>query len=365
MIESDVFKELRVIPGKSNPPIRRSRYPFLYESFRVAGLKKLRKRYQLDSLTSAGATDWDVMRSVRDWLRGRWDHGYHNTTNGTSSSGLDYLLRSERGESFTCAVFAITLVEALVSLGIPARNLTIGRGPSDFVGPYDEVGHCITEAWSNHFRKWIVLDADAGAHYEESGIPLSALEIRQAWLEGRWKKLDFVRAPRLPQIRYETFNGSKSHLAKGFRDFYRYNVINFYQHLIYQMSNRHFTGARITRYITWFDDCIPPRIVRHNTIVRASDYTITDTRDDVEYSLNHVHLRVLCVDNAERKPSRELQVHAESETPWFSHYEIKIDRGHGGKLPIHSHGIVTKAKIYLRSVRSMRSDALGLKAQSQ
>ena len=326
-MKSTAFKELRVLAGKNNPPIRESRFAFSYESFRAAGLKRLRQRYDFDALSASATSDWELMCALRDWLSARWDHGYDNTTKGDSPTGLEYLMRSEQGESFTCAIFAHTLVEMLTCVGIPARNLSIGRGSSDFIAPQDEVGHSICEAWSNHHRKWIVLDADAGAHYESQGVPLSALEIRQAWLDGRWQELNFVRAPRVPAIRYETFDGSRHQLAKEFQKFYRRNIIDFYENLVYPTTHRHFYRPRQARRLMWFDAGCPPRMVRHNVAVAPEDYTVTSRRDDVEHSLNHAFLRVFCAGRTDSKPSQTLQVHAETQTPWFSHYEVKIGDG--------------------------------------
>lgn len=316
---------LRVLPGPDNPPVRRGFVPFLYEPASAAGLRRLRECYDLLSVTRGSANDWEEILRLRDWLSARWDHGFHNTAKGASATGLDYLRRSECGESFTCAVFAFTLVEILTAVGIPARNLTIGRGHSDFIGPTDEVGHCVCEAWSNHFRKWIVLDADAGAHYVSEGTPLSALEIRAAWMSGRWKEIDFVRAPRCPAIRYDSFDGPRRQLVRGLEDFYRHNAADFYEHLIYQMSNRHFFRPRPPRRLTWCDAACPPRIVRYNEAVQLDDCIPTHRRDDVEYSLNHAFLRVVCQDRPDRKPVRRVVVHAETVTPWFSHFEAKFD----------------------------------------
>lgn len=319
------FRELRILPGEKNLPVVRSRFRFLYESPRRAGLDKLRKRYQLNKVVASAKNDWEEILSLRNWLSARWSHGFDNTTRGEEATGLDYLIRADAGESFTCAVFAFTLVELLTAFGIPARNLSLGKGESDFIGPYDEVGHCVCEAWSNFYRKWIVLDADCAAHFERKGRPLSALELRDAWLDGRWREIDFVRGPKVPALRFETYDGPADLLKNGMREFLRHNTIDFYENLIYVMGNCHAAKPPRTECVMWCDARRPQRLVRHNLAVPPGLYSLASCRQDVEYTLNHAFLRLHCRTGPSRTPSRILDVYPESETPWFSHYEARIE----------------------------------------
>jgi hypothetical protein len=52
--------------------------------------------------------------------------------------------------------------------------------------------HTSTEIWSNQYRKWVMLDPTFAMYVEKDGQPLSAYELRQAWLVDGGRDLTFV-----------------------------------------------------------------------------------------------------------------------------------------------------------------------------
>lgn len=321
--------DLRVVEY-DNPAVVRSRCEFEYERANSPQLKLLRKRYRLDRVISGAKSEFEQILALRNWVSSRWDHGYCNIERN-SSTGWEFLQRAEKGECFTCAVYAFTLTEVYTSMGFVARNLTIGKANSDFIGPRDEVGHCVTEVWCNELRKWVLMDADAAAHFELKGVPLNAMEVREAWLEGRWKKVRFVRGPHIPKVVSMGPPGTPTpgELKESFKEFFRHNTLDFYHHLEFHLSNAHYTGKknRSPKLLVWSDSRALPRLVRHNLPVDPDFRGRTETFGDVYFTLNHAHISLHCRPGKANKPSEELVVSLDSQTPWLDRYEVRINGG--------------------------------------
>ena len=323
--KAKVVTDLRIVEY-DNPPIVRGRYEFDYAPHNSRGLKRLRDEYGLDKVIAKGKTEFEQLLLLRDWASRRWDHGFCNLEKW-SRTGLDYLRRAEKGECFTCAVFASMLVEAATALGFPARNLTIAKADTDFIPrDTDNIGHCVAEVWSNQFRKWLVLDADTASHYERDGAPLNALEIRQAWLDGTWKKVRFVRGKHIPRIRPTGYPGTVEQLRRGTKVYFKHNIMDYYHNLEFHLGNHHYARAGFhPRRLVWADERRLPQIVRQNVAVNPRERIITTYRSDVYYTLNHAFIRVHCPPRRDHRPVPMLNVDLETETPWFGFFQVRVD----------------------------------------
>jgi len=324
---SAAVRDLRIVEY-DNPPIVRSRYPFEYESSSSPGLKTLRAEFELDSVIAKARSELEQFLLLRDWVSSRWDHGYCNVGRW-SKTGLDYLRRAEKGECFTCAVYAFVLAEVLTATGFPARHITMAQANTDFIGPdVRNIGHCVVEVWSNQFRKWMVLDADAGSHFELNGIPLSALEVRSAWLRRKWRKVDFVRGKHIPRIVSMGPPGTPplESLQEARKRFLRFKTMDYYRNLEFHMSNRHYSRhARPPVTLAWSDKDSPPRIVRQNVAVDPRVRITTENVNDIYYSLNHAYIRLHCPTWSKGNPMPLLEVRLETETPWFARFEARVN----------------------------------------
>ncbi|MGZ8920480.1 MAG: hypothetical protein ACXW3L_05820, partial [Limisphaerales bacterium] len=76
------------------------------------------------------------------------------------------------------------------SLGWIDRVLALRRH-SD-AGHTGSTEHSTTEIWSNHHRKWVMLDPTSNMYLEKQGVPLNAFEIRQEWFYNSGRDLTFV-----------------------------------------------------------------------------------------------------------------------------------------------------------------------------
>ena len=331
--KTGVVRDLRIVEY-DNRPIARARYEFDYEPFASRGLTRLRTRYHLDKVIGRSKGDFKQILRMRDWVSSRFDHGFCNLEKWETNA-LAYLRRAEEGECFTCAVFAFVLVEALTAVGIPARNLTIAQADTDFVGEDTRnIGHCVAEAWSNEFRKWIVLDPDQAAHYERDGAPLNALEIRQAWLNGAWKKVRFAQGRHVPRILPRGYPGPVEQLYRTPNPYHVHNSMDYYHNVEFHMGNRHYTkGGNPPRRLVWTDEHRLPQLVRQNVAVDPGVRIITPLRSDIYYTLNQAFINLHCRRRGDGKPVPVLNVNLDTETPWFDYVQVRIGKGKWQKKP--------------------------------
>ena len=114
------------------------------------------------------------------WVTDRWRHsgGSHDAPDDANI----VLDRVEQGERFACVEYTVVLTQALNAVQIPARPISLFR--LDYhadLGP----DHVVTEAWIDDLGKWVVLDGQNGAVWRDAdGVPLSVLELQQAYLVG-------------------------------------------------------------------------------------------------------------------------------------------------------------------------------------
>ena len=114
------------------------------------------------------------------WVTDRWRHsgGSHDASNDANV----VLDRVEQGERFACVEYTVVLTQALNAVEIPARPISLFR--LDYYAGLG-TGHVVTEAWIDDLGKWVALDGQNGAVWRDAdGVPLSVLELQQAYLIG-------------------------------------------------------------------------------------------------------------------------------------------------------------------------------------
>ncbi len=90
---------------------------------------------------------------------------------------LDYAKKNNHKNRFTCWHFAVFLTELLLSFGIKAKMIRC-------IGNYKEFEfndcHCVVHAYSEFFKKWVLLDpANSSIYYDDRKVPLSLNELRE------------------------------------------------------------------------------------------------------------------------------------------------------------------------------------------
>jgi len=332
-------KELKIVKY-GNPEIIRSKYTFAYERFDQPKLVQLRRRHKLDEVVnpvrcslSNGVKDakseFEKFVLLRDWVKSRWAHGWDESKATDLSDGLAILEDAERGLEFCCGTYALLFVQCVLSLGYQARRLSISKIESDFITPDEgNVGHSVPEVWSNEFGKWVIMDPDINAHYEHKGIPLSAYEIRDFWLKGKWQevklvrgKSPFVHSQKPPKIWAKE---GMERVEREFDKFMRYNTMDYYHYLAVEMGNDYFSSKKDKAKVGWVDEFSPPRLVRCNVAVQHPQ---TQNLSDLYWTLNQTHITLRCAGRDSSQPTPLLKVELETVTPNFDRFLVKIDDG--------------------------------------
>ena len=159
------------------PPAVRPRLPFASFGYDHPDLAALRRKFELEKVVAPAKDEWTAQLLLKEWLYQKIPGGNPRVNAVRAMDILDY---AARGETFYCSHYAISYAECAQALGWQARRLGVDRrhGPETLGSTH----HGVAEVWSNRFRKWVVMDSQSNLHFERGGVPLSAWEIRAAWL---------------------------------------------------------------------------------------------------------------------------------------------------------------------------------------
>jgi len=166
-------------------PAEAPRLPVRYERFAAPRLAEYSNREQLGAIVQRAPSEFASLLALRDWAAAQWAMGTPDPYPPWDAMTVLDWIRAGITSGF-CGQYAQVFLQALAANGIPARYVEIGTTDN----PY---AHYTTEVWSNDFDKWVLLDVTFVNHFERGGVPLSALEIRDALFDGRLDELDVVR----------------------------------------------------------------------------------------------------------------------------------------------------------------------------
>lgn len=134
-----------------------------------------REQFNLDSI--AGSSD-DISRikNLLYWVHNNITHdGSHGLAPGARNLRNTYLCARRDSCGYNCRALAISLTEALLAEGIPARYITCESKKWDTDGDC----HVICVAWSESLGKWIWVDPTFAAYItDENGLLLHPGEVR-------------------------------------------------------------------------------------------------------------------------------------------------------------------------------------------
>jgi hypothetical protein len=156
---------------------------FYHESADEPQLGRLLNEFDYDAYISAGATEFEQMALLKDWVYSQIPYEL-NYTDSELRDSIQILSRARRGDSFLCANKATVYMQCSVSKGWTSRYILLKKSISD--------EHAGNDIWSNKYRKWIYIDATWNIHVEKNSIPLSIHEIRSEWLKNKGKLLVYV-----------------------------------------------------------------------------------------------------------------------------------------------------------------------------
>ncbi|MEX2231366.1 MAG: transglutaminase domain-containing protein [Cyclobacteriaceae bacterium] len=178
-----------------NPPFRKN---IVFESFEDLSspmFQALREKYQLDTVFHGEKDEFKRVLLLRDWIRTVIEidnSGKNYPGEGQAEGILDAALQ---GHGFHCGHYMIVQNAVMNAYGYVTRCIGAGEGADDGL----EIHHGLNEVWINSFSKWVLSDAKYNYHFEKNGIPLSALEVRDAYLKNRAADIVVMKGPdRIP-----------------------------------------------------------------------------------------------------------------------------------------------------------------------
>lgn len=271
----------------------------------------LKSKYQLDTIFHGETNELKRILLLRHWIHEKIkidDYGPY-AGDGSVESTLDEALK---GHGFHCGYFSAVQNAILNAYGYVTRRLLIDTGvPVDYVAFGGH--HAVNEVWLNSYHKWFVSDAKYDYHFEKNGIPLSALEIRDAYLKNKAADITLVKGPErtpvsgLPEYNFKT----KARLARLYTwiSWYKYND---------QYCNWPNEHADIIMYDdayfkthTWLWDGKPHWAYHTKYLHLVSD------RHKIEWTPNTISTKVLIKNN-------KAKINLISETPNFKTYQMKV-----------------------------------------
>lgn len=138
-------------------------------------LTDTRNHFNLDSIAGNG-DDISRIKNILYWVHDNIRHdGSHGYPAGPMNLKNFYYSSRRDSCGYNCRALAISLTEALLAEGIPARYLTCESKKWDKDGDC----HVICIAWSESLNKWIWVDPTFAAYVtDENGVLLHPGEVR-------------------------------------------------------------------------------------------------------------------------------------------------------------------------------------------
>ncbi|MBK8504611.1 MAG: transglutaminase domain-containing protein [Saprospiraceae bacterium] len=183
-----------------------------YEDLSNPKFNALKEKYQLDSIFHGETDELKRILLLRNWIKNHISIDNVGPYPGCGSAEC-ILDEAIKGHGFHCGHYMVVQNAVMNAYGYVTRCLGAGEGVADGLG---EGHHGINEIWLNTFHKWFLSDAKYNYHFEKNGIPLSALEIRDAYLNNRAADITLMEGPdRVPTEFYpELKNRSKELFAR-------------------------------------------------------------------------------------------------------------------------------------------------------
>lgn len=280
-------------------------------------LRQLREQHRLELVVAGHGTEFEAILALKRWVRNQWDYGW---SHGVPADGLEVLQQVAEGQRFTCGQYATVFVECARSLGWPARKVSIGRTDCEFPRGYNigGAGHVSMEVWSNDYEKWVVMEPMLNGYYERQGLPLAAIEIRDAWLCDRGREVTFVQEQ--PPFIAPAGRGVAALIETNlYRNDWNDEVVG----LLFGEYSRNRTMDYYSRVQIgeweWVDERCLPSFIYHYQPHRMRT---TSQVSDMYHSVNLV--RLTAKPDWDRSGSR-LTISLEHCMPYFDHFEKRID----------------------------------------
>jgi transglutaminase-like putative cysteine protease len=126
-----------------------------------------------------------------------------------------------------CCRFGYVLAGALLSIGIPARLVSLQASFSD------GLGHIMVEAWVDELNKWVLVDATTDTTFRVNENYASLLEVRQALVTGALNSIRFQRNGSNSNRRLDSNTWRRSQSTRSCSEMSVYSRIHLSQRRVY------------------------------------------------------------------------------------------------------------------------------------
>lgn len=166
----DILKES---PAYAHDTARKEKFEYARPSDSL--LTQTREEFNLDSIAGNG-DDISRIKNLLYWVHNNIEHnGSHGFPEGPRTLSNIYHSSKRNNCGYNCRALAISLAEAYLAVGIPARYLTCESKEWDTDGDC----HVICVAWSKSLGKWIWVDPSFASYVtDENGLLLHPGEVR-------------------------------------------------------------------------------------------------------------------------------------------------------------------------------------------
>ncbi len=296
-----------------NPPFYPNTVFQSYENLSFPKFKALKEKYQLDTLFHGETDEFKRILLLRNWIHEhiKIDDIGPYPGDGSCESILDNALK---GAGYHCGHFMVVQNAIMNAYGYVTR--CIGAGPGGADGK--EYHHGIDEIWLNTYHKWFLSDAKYNHHFEKNvrlpegqRIPLSALEVRDAYLKNKAADITLVKgAERIPVEYDEQYRENKEEFARTYAwiEWDKYN--NRYTIFPEDSAELIMYGDAYFKSHTWIWDDKPHWAYNTKFMNLVAD------RHAIEWTPNTISSKVSIGGN-------KAIIHLTSNTPNFKTYQVK------------------------------------------
>jgi len=286
-----------------NERIVRPSYTFAHQLADEPRLKILRERWRLDHVIQSGQTEFEKILRLKRWIRHQWENGWDRGTLQFVPPWDAMVVLELAGQKLSlgmCTHYSSTFVQCCLAVGINARVTIISC-------------HCVAEVWSNDYQKWMMMDPDCDSddgrkgtrHFERNGIPMSALELHQAYANKDYEGVLEVNDP-------EKFGGTLENNISLYRKFCATHRNNYLTSLLPEEPEH---GAVSYTY--------DGHLWHNSTTEPLPQFSRTSRREgDFHWTLNQT---VIYLQQGEEPNT--LDVMLDTVTPNFETYLVQFDDG--------------------------------------
>jgi hypothetical protein len=328
---------------------------FRFQDLREPVLAALATRERLRERIDPRATEFEQIVQLRKWVASQWRPGSPDPYPPWNAlTVLDWIRARKTGGH--CGQYSQVFLQSLAALGFTARYVELGY-------PTNPYAHYVVEVWSNDFNKWVVMDADFNLYYERKGIPLGALEMHDAFVDGSSRDVTAHWSHQLK--RHSSPFG------------WKYRTAEFFYYVRFHLKADHLTKPdeppfdRFNDMVEWADPRVPPwessTVVSEFPKERLTKVRTSD-RAQVLPMLNQVKVGSRLLEDG------RVEVTLQHNVRQFLRYEYRILRGRSaGAWIAHQEPSLTlpalpgawKVEIRAVNVRGVGGPAAQVAVQSQ